>query len=48
MQALADMKKCQELNVVEDKQATKAAERIRREIQKEKDKEKKTWAKAFK
>jgi hypothetical protein len=32
---------------VEDKMVTKAAERIKKEMQKEKDKEKKMWGKAF-
>ena len=47
IQALTDIKKCQELNDVEDKLVTKAAERIKKEIQKEKEKEKKMWGKAF-
>jgi len=45
--ALLDIKKCQELNDVEDKLVTKASERIKKEIQKEKNKEKKMWGKAF-
>jgi tetratricopeptide (TPR) repeat protein len=45
--ALIDIKKCQELSDVEDKAVTKKAESIKKEIQKEKDKEKKMWGKAF-
>jgi hypothetical protein len=42
-----DIKKCQELSDVEDKMVSKASERIRKEIQKEKLNEKKVWGKAF-
>ena len=45
--ALADARKAQELNDVEDKLVTKAMDRIKKEIQKEKDKEKKMWGNAF-
>lgn len=44
--ALKDLKKCSELNP-EDKLIAKAVERVRKEIQKEKDKEKKMWGNAF-
>jgi tetratricopeptide (TPR) repeat protein len=46
--ALADIKKCQELSDVEDKAVTKAAEKIKKEIQKQNEKEKSMWGKAFK
>lgn len=45
--ALTDVKKCQELAETEDKMVTKASERIKKELQKEKNKEKKMWGKAF-
>lgn len=48
--ALSDLKKCQEINSansIEDKLVTKALERIKKEIAKEKNKEKKMWGKAF-
>jgi tetratricopeptide (TPR) repeat protein len=45
--ALMDVKKCQELSDMEDKLVTKASDRIKKEIQKEKNKEKKMWGKAF-
>lgn len=46
--ALQDLKKCQEYNTGnEDKLVTKAMERVKKEIQKQKDKEKKMWGKAF-
>ena len=45
--ALVDLKKCQELNDIEDKQVTKMVEKIKLGLQKEKDKEKKMWGKAF-
>ena len=47
-QALADMKQAAELNAPkEDKAITKGMERVKKCIQKEKDKEKKMWGKAF-
>lgn len=46
--ALKDIKRCQQLlGDKEDKLVTQAAERIKREIQKEKLREKKTWGKMF-
>lgn len=48
LQALEDIKKCQVLSDVEDKMVTKAADRIKKEIQKAKEKEKKMWGNAFK
>eukprot|EP01036_Dinobryon_divergens_P034893 gene34893-45152_t len=47
--AMADIKKCQELTKdgPEDVLVTKAFERVKKEQQKEKDKEKKMWGKAF-
>jgi hypothetical protein len=44
---LADIKICQKVNDVEDKSVTKASERIKAQIKKEKEKEKKMWGKAF-
>ena len=47
-QALADMRRAAELNAPkEDKLITKGMERVKKLIQKEKDKEKKMWGKAF-
>jgi hypothetical protein len=46
--ALTDMKRCQEINVKEDPLVTKSLERIKKEIAKEKNKEKAMWGKAFK
>jgi DNA topoisomerase VI subunit A len=45
--ALADITKCQELSEVEDALVKKAGDRVRKEILKEKSKEKKMWGKAF-
>ncbi len=47
--ASQDLKKCQEYNITgnEDKLVTKALERVKKEIQKLKEKEKKMWGKAF-
>lgn len=45
--AFADVRKCQELNDTEDKLVTKAADRIKKEIAKQKAHEKKVWGKAF-
>jgi len=45
--ALQDIKQCQKLSDVEDKLVTKAEERIKKEVAKEKSKEKKMWGKAF-
>jgi tetratricopeptide (TPR) repeat protein len=46
--ALADMKRAAELNAPkEDKLITKGMDRVKKLIQKEKDKEKKMWGKAF-
>jgi heat shock 70kDa protein 4 len=47
--ALQDLKKCVDYNTSgnEDKLVTKATDRVKREMQKEKDKEKKMWGKAF-
>jgi tetratricopeptide (TPR) repeat protein len=45
--ALADIKQCQQLSEVEDKLISKASERVKKEIAKQKDKEKKMWGKAF-
>lgn len=45
--ALTDYRTCAEINDTEDKLVTKAMERVRKEIQKLKDKEKKMWGKAF-
>lgn len=46
--ALADMKKAAELNAPkEDKLITKGIERVKKLIQREKEKEKKMWGKAF-
>ena len=45
--ALADLRKCAELNDTEDKLVTKGLERIKKEIAKQKEKEKKMWGKAF-
>jgi hypothetical protein len=42
-----DVKKAQELMDTEDKVISKASERIKKEILKEKEKEKKMWGKAF-
>ena len=41
------MKKCQEINVKEDPMVTKSLDRIKKEIAKEKSKEKSMWSKAF-
>lgn len=45
--ALADYRKCAEINDSEDKLVTKSMERVKKEISKMKDKEKKMWGKAF-
>ncbi len=45
--ALDDLKLCQEYNPTEDKLVTKSIERVKKEIQKLKEKEKKMWGKAF-
>jgi tetratricopeptide (TPR) repeat protein len=45
--ALADLKKCQEINVKEDPMVTKSLDRIKKEIAKEKKNEKSMWSKAF-
>lgn len=46
--ALNDLKKCAKLNgATEDKAITLATERIKKQIQNEKNKEKKTWGKLF-
>ena len=46
-EALSDAKKAQELSDVEDKLVSKAIERIKKEIQKVKDKEKKMYGNMF-
>lgn len=48
LKALEDIKKCQVLSDVEDKMVTKAADRVKKEIQKAKEMEKKMWGNAFK
>ena len=45
--ALNDLNTSQSVTEVEDKLVTKAVDRVKKEIQKEKDKEKKMWGKAF-
>jgi len=45
--ALNDMKKCQEINIKEDPLVTKAIDRLKKEISKEKKNEKAMWGKAF-
>ena len=42
-----DIKKAQELTPTEDKMISKSVERIKKEVLKAKDQEKKTWSKAF-
>lgn len=46
-QALVDYRTCAEINDSEDKLVTKASDRVKKEIAKLKDKEKKMWGKAF-
>ena len=46
LQALQDIKQAEKL-APDDKMISKAAERIKKQIQKEKEKEKKTWGGVF-